>query len=67
METFRQLLMQLAEYETDCLIAFRYKTCSECQEVTQNEDSIICSICGCNILLKINDNDDCSLGKWKHE
>lgn len=59
-----ELLLQLATYEENLEIAIKYKTCSECLEIIEENGSIICGKCGCNLLLKINDVENCPLGKW---
>ena len=59
-----ELLLQLARYEENSITAEKYGCCAECLEILEKDGSIICGKCGCNILLKINDVDNCPLGKW---
>lgn len=67
MENFRELLLQLAEYEKNIKIMEIYKQCAFCEFLKEENNSVICSNCGCNILLKIENRDNCFLGKWQYE
>ena len=60
----KELLLQLSQYEKNPINAEKYLHCSECPEIIQKDETIICGKCGCNLLLKINDVDECPLGKW---
>lgn len=59
-----ELLLQLARYEENAITAEKYMQCSQCSEILEKNGSITCGKCGCNLLLKINDVDNCPLGKW---
>ena len=60
----KELLEQLARYEKDLKISNRYFVCSSCEFLENDNGSPKCGNCGCNLMLKINDEENCSLGKW---